>query len=170
MESAEPRPLAGTDNAFGTPVWSPDSRSIAFFAQGKLQKIEDNGPPKRFAPPPALFEEVSGRAITESFSERRFRGCFFRQRPVASERNRGSRFASHQVVAGRIWTFISNLAADGDHFLYAMAPGGLTETGGIYLGSLSAKPDQQPRKLLPEYRKQSIRRPSAASLAPMTDT
>ncbi|MBI1790820.1 MAG: PD40 domain-containing protein [Acidobacteria bacterium] len=31
--------LPGTEDAF-FPFWSPDSRSIAFFAQGKLKRVD----------------------------------------------------------------------------------------------------------------------------------
>jgi Tol biopolymer transport system component len=37
-----PQPLAGTEGA-SYPFWSPDSRSIGFFAEGKLKKIEAGG-------------------------------------------------------------------------------------------------------------------------------
>ena len=37
-------PLAGTDNAVD-PFWSPDSRSIAFFADAQLKKIDSSGGP-----------------------------------------------------------------------------------------------------------------------------
>ena len=39
LDSLAARPLPGTDGAFG-PVWSPDSRNIAFFALGKLKKVD----------------------------------------------------------------------------------------------------------------------------------
>ena len=42
MDSASERPLQGTDKAL-FPTWSPDSRSIAFFAEGKLKRIEIDG-------------------------------------------------------------------------------------------------------------------------------
>ncbi|HTC49584.1 MAG TPA: protein kinase [Candidatus Aquilonibacter sp.] len=42
MNSLEARPLADTDGAY-FPFWSPDSRSIGFFAPGKLKTIELNG-------------------------------------------------------------------------------------------------------------------------------
>ncbi len=38
LDSATARPLAGTGEG-GLPFWSPDSKSVAFFAQGKLQRI-----------------------------------------------------------------------------------------------------------------------------------
>jgi len=45
LDSLESRPLPGTDNAW-SPFWSPDSRKIGFFADGKLKTIglEAGGP------------------------------------------------------------------------------------------------------------------------------
>jgi eukaryotic-like serine/threonine-protein kinase len=46
IDSVEARPLEGTEEA-SSPFWSPDSRSIAFFAHGKLQRVElKGGPPQ----------------------------------------------------------------------------------------------------------------------------
>jgi dipeptidyl aminopeptidase/acylaminoacyl peptidase len=41
-------PLAGTEGATVFPFWSPDSRWLAFFANGRLQKIDvaNGGPPQ----------------------------------------------------------------------------------------------------------------------------
>ena len=39
LDSATSRPLKGTENAT-FPFWSPDSRSIAFFSDGKLKRME----------------------------------------------------------------------------------------------------------------------------------
>src|SRR5262245_49420417 len=44
LDSTEARALAGTQGAI-LPFWSPDSRFIAFFADGKLKKIEFSGGP-----------------------------------------------------------------------------------------------------------------------------
>jgi serine/threonine protein kinase len=44
MGSVSARPLPGTEGTT-RPFWSPDSRFLGFFAQGKLQKIELNGGP-----------------------------------------------------------------------------------------------------------------------------
>jgi serine/threonine protein kinase len=44
LDSLQPRPLAGTEGAEEM-FWSPDSQFIAFFAQGKLQKIPATGGP-----------------------------------------------------------------------------------------------------------------------------
>jgi serine/threonine protein kinase len=39
LDSLEAQPLPGTEGAF-LPFWSPDSRSIAFFAQGSLRRVD----------------------------------------------------------------------------------------------------------------------------------
>jgi Tol biopolymer transport system component len=43
FDQEEPRPLAGTDRAERYVWWAPDSRSIAFFADGALKRIDLNG-------------------------------------------------------------------------------------------------------------------------------
>ncbi len=44
IDSLETRPLSGTEGAI-TPFWSPDSRHIGFFADGKIKKIAVGGGP-----------------------------------------------------------------------------------------------------------------------------
>lgn len=44
LDSLAAQPLSGTDGA-GGPFWSPDSRFIGFFAEGKLRKIDASGGP-----------------------------------------------------------------------------------------------------------------------------
>jgi Tol biopolymer transport system component len=40
MDSLQPRELPGTEGANLDPVWSPDSRFVAFEADGNLKKID----------------------------------------------------------------------------------------------------------------------------------
>ena len=42
LAAPDPQPLAGTEGA-ANPFWSPDSRSLGFFADGKLKRIEVSG-------------------------------------------------------------------------------------------------------------------------------
>ncbi len=44
LDTLAARPLTGTDGA-SSPFWSPDSRFLGFFADGKLKKIEVSGGP-----------------------------------------------------------------------------------------------------------------------------
>ena len=58
LDTLVPQALQGTDDA-AFPFWSPDSRSIAFFAQGKLKRIDVVG-----GPPQTLCDAANGRGGT----------------------------------------------------------------------------------------------------------
>jgi Tol biopolymer transport system component len=60
LDAAEPRPLAGTEGA-SFPFWSPDSRSLGYFASGKLKRIDAAGGQSQ-----TLCEASSGRGGTWS--------------------------------------------------------------------------------------------------------
>ena len=55
LDNTDARPMAGTEGA-EYPFWSADSRSVGFFASGKLYRIDIGG-----APPQALANAPSGR-------------------------------------------------------------------------------------------------------------
>lgn len=57
LDSLEARALPGTDGAMMS-FWSPDSRFLAFWAGGKLKKIEASG-----GPPQALCNVVTSAAV-----------------------------------------------------------------------------------------------------------
>ncbi|HEX9800810.1 MAG TPA: protein kinase, partial [Thermoanaerobaculia bacterium] len=44
LDRVEPRPIAGTENAY-SPFWSPDGSTLAFFAGGKLKRVARGGGP-----------------------------------------------------------------------------------------------------------------------------
>ena len=53
LDGADARPLAGTEGAV-SPFWSPDSRHVAFAAQGKLNRIDvAGGPPQTICDSPS---------------------------------------------------------------------------------------------------------------------
>lgn len=60
LEGLTAQPLAGTENAIH-PFWSPDSKAIGFFSEGKLRKIDAAGGPVL-----ALCDAPSGRGGTWS--------------------------------------------------------------------------------------------------------
>jgi len=60
LDSFSAEPIAGSDNAL-FPSWSPDSRFIAFFADGKLKKVPVGG-----GPPETICEAPDGRGATWS--------------------------------------------------------------------------------------------------------
>jgi serine/threonine protein kinase len=55
LDSSGARPLAGTDGALN-PFWSPDNRFVAFFAGGKLKKVDVSRGPTQ-----ALCDAAAGR-------------------------------------------------------------------------------------------------------------
>jgi Tol biopolymer transport system component len=54
LDALEALPVAGTEGA-GRPFWSPDSRFLGFFADGKLKKVDASG-----GPPQTLCDAPSG--------------------------------------------------------------------------------------------------------------
>jgi hypothetical protein len=58
LNSAVAQPMAGTEGAT-FPFWSADSRYVAFFAAGKLNKLDASG-----GPPQAICDALSGRGGT----------------------------------------------------------------------------------------------------------
>ncbi len=60
LDAIEPRALDGTDGA-SFPFWSPDGRWLAFFAQGKLKKVDVSG-----GTPQTLCDAPGGRGGTWS--------------------------------------------------------------------------------------------------------
>ena len=129
----------------GTPFWSPDSRFIGYTTQGKLKKIEATGGPPQ--------------TVTDLRSESWGGGGWNRDDVIV--------FADSQVglfrvpASGGVPVPITELhpsrretahfglsfLADGRHFVYNRTSIGEPK-GGIYLGSVDAKPEQQSSKPL----------------------
>ncbi|HEY3124850.1 MAG TPA: protein kinase, partial [Thermoanaerobaculia bacterium] len=53
LDALEARPLPGTERAYA-PFWSPDGRFLAFFAEGKLKRVEASGGP------PQILSNLTG--------------------------------------------------------------------------------------------------------------
>ena len=138
LDSLKPRPLPGTENVLGPPVfWSPDSRFIAFQAGNKLKKIDiSGGPPQDICD--AFATVIGGAWNRDGIIIFGTVGNGIMQVPAA-----GGVPALLTTTEGRneIHTFPSFLT-DQRHFVYLRA----SESPGIYLGSLAVRPEQQSSK------------------------
>src|SRR5512143_2963052 len=138
LDSLTSRLLTGTDDA-SSPFWSPDSRSLGFFANGKLKKIDASG-----GTPVTLCDAVDNRG-----------GAWGRDGTIL--------FAPSASVATRLPTGLQKISAsggtpqsatvlaadeashvgptflpDGNHFLYRALLLGQAGPGPIYLTSLGS--------------------------------
>ncbi|HJW14362.1 MAG TPA: protein kinase [Thermoanaerobaculia bacterium] len=127
------QPLTGTEGA-ARPFWSPDSRFIGFFAEGKLKKIEvSGGPPQKICDSPTGADGTWSPAGVILFDGR-----------IADPIQRVSAEGGTPTVvvkadASRKETVVAwpEFLPDGRHFLY-MAQGQKTEDHMYRIGSLDS--------------------------------
>ena len=143
LSSLEMRPLSGTESVGTLLFWSPDSRFIAFDAGGRLQKIDISGGPAE------TVCLLSGTAVGGSWNNDgviifgQFPGTLMRVSAAGGVVTPLTVLdASHGDVAHTVPWFLP----DGRHFVYFRDTG---RSGGISVGSLDAKPEEQdPRRLV----------------------
>jgi Tol biopolymer transport system component len=122
------RPLAGTEGA-NFPFWDPESRSVAFFAGGKLKRIDISG-----GPPQTITDAANGRGGSWGpdnvilFTPNKGVPIF---RVSASG---GEAVAVTKIVPGQIDHRFPHFLPDGRRFLFWA----LGDAAGIYLGSLDS--------------------------------
>jgi Tol biopolymer transport system component len=125
-------PLPETEDATN-PFWSPDSRFLGFFANGRLKKIDVFGGPAQ-----TLCEDVTGRGGTWNregvilIGSGRLRGGLSR---VSSAGGLPTPVTQPDVARGEALHTWPQFLPDGRRFLYRTW-GPRAESTGIYLGSL----------------------------------
>jgi serine/threonine protein kinase len=129
LDSLSARPLEGTDNAT-YPFWSPDSRTVGFFAKGKLQRIDIEG-----GSPRVLADAGNGRGGTWNrdgvilFAPNPA-GPLFRISATGGQPTTVTRIDAAQQISHRFPKFLP----DSRHFLYYVQ--GSPESNGVYIGQL----------------------------------
>jgi eukaryotic-like serine/threonine-protein kinase len=133
--------LDGTQGAT-YPFWSPDGKFLAFFADGKLKKVDVSG-----GQPQVVCDAPNGRGGTWNrdgvivFTPDGF-GGLFRVSAAGGTPEEMTKPDSSRLETSHRWPVF---LPDGKHFLYLAANfSGQTENNAIFLGSL----DSQERRLL----------------------
>lgn len=134
LESLEARALPGTAEA-GRPFWSPDSKSLAFVAGGKLKRIEVAG-----GSPTTLCDARYARGGTWNEAG----VIVFGDRAPGLQRIPASGGTPSLVTqvnkeAGELFHVYPQFLPGGKQFLYLVRHGE-AEKMGIYIGSLDDKP------------------------------
>lgn len=132
--------IDATDGA-AYPFWSPDSRSIAFFASGRLRTVSVEG-----GTPLAIAEVANGTGGTwNTDGQILFSGLALRRilRVAASG---GPVSVAVAPLSGQTDLHDPYFLPDGQQFLY-MADGSPRESTGVYIASIGGG---APRKLLPD--------------------
>ena len=140
LDTVELQPLPGTEEGI-YPFWSPDSRFIGFFSDGKLRKIAAGGGPAQ-----AICDAPFGRG-----------GSWNRNGVIVFSPSAGQHYQLQRVAAsGGAPVNITNTSdggikhplflPDGRHFLFT-ADSSTAERSGIFVGSLDSTAS---RRILPD--------------------
>jgi Tol biopolymer transport system component len=134
LESLTAQPLAGTEEA-SFPFWSPDSRFIGFFAEGKLKKIAATGGPAQ-----TLCDAPDARGGSWNADG----VIVFTPRPldvlyrVSSAGGTPAPLTRLDSSRGELAHYHPYFLPDGRHFLY-LAIGSQPELEGFRVGSLDSR-------------------------------
>ncbi|MGQ0734154.1 MAG: protein kinase domain-containing protein [Acidobacteriota bacterium] len=130
LDSTEARVLPRTDGAV-FPFWSPDARSLGFFADGRLKRVDLAG-----GAPTILADAPTGRggswsAIGGILFAPNVNVPIMRIAPTGGQSTAVTHLGAGVVHRGPEWL------PDGQHFLFHVQTG-VAEQHGIHLGSVSA--------------------------------
>ena len=128
LGALETQPMSTTEDA-RYPFWSPDSRFIGFFAQGKLRKIEASGGPSQ-----PICDAVDGRGGSWNRDD----VIVFSDSGSATntmKRVSASGGVPSEVITAKARYLFPDFLPDGRHFLYEIA-GISPDKNGIYFASL----------------------------------
>jgi eukaryotic-like serine/threonine-protein kinase len=130
LDGLSAQPLAGTVNA-SSPFWSPDSRWVAFIADGKLRRVEASGGP---------VVTICDAGQTPSGSWNADGVILFTSSDTSIARvaaTGGTPVNLTKVAAGERAHISPSFLPDGRHFLYTVSTLGLKDSG-VFVGSLDS--------------------------------
>jgi hypothetical protein len=139
LDSLAAQPLSGTDGA-SYPFWSPDSRSLGFFANGKLKKIEAAG-----GQPVTLADAPVGRGG----SWNRDGVIIFTPAPtspinrIPATGGEATAITSVDFARGEFSRIFPQFLPDGRHYLYFSPAAQKPGTRIIGVGSLDSEEKKQ---------------------------
>jgi eukaryotic-like serine/threonine-protein kinase len=146
LDSIEARPLAGTEGVNNASFWSPDSQFLAFAMSGKLQKIDVSGSSVQTIcdiPPPVKADGQPGTWRAGAWSRRGviiFGANGTGLWRVSERGGPPSELTILNPALKELFHAGPNFLPDGRHFFYHRIVGA---GGGVYLGSVDVKPEQQ---------------------------
>ena len=134
LGSFDARPLVGTDGAT-QPFWSPDSRSVGFFANSKLKRIDiSGGGPQTVCDAPSNVSGAWGRDGTIVFSRGVASGLY----RVSAAGGTPVQLTTVDATRNEIEHTWPYFLPDGRHFLF-LARNALTEDSAISVGTIDSK-------------------------------
>jgi Tol biopolymer transport system component len=152
LDELQAHAMPGTDGA-NQPFWSPDSRYIGFFAQGKLKKISAaGGPPQFLCDSTGVGGGSWNREGIILFSTSIYQGALLRV-PAGGGTPADVFRSSSETYESPVFL------PDGRHFLYSK---GLSdaEKNGIYVASLDGKTNY---RILPDHTYLAFGAPAAGT-------
>ncbi|MGH9802246.1 MAG: TolB family protein, partial [Blastocatellia bacterium] len=129
--------LAGTDDVL-RPFWSPDSRSLAFCAQGKLKRVDlDGGPPQILCSVGEFRGGTWNRAGEILFAPKVIGGLFL----VPATGGEPKPVTTPDVVRQEVAHLSPYFLPDGRHYLFQAEAS--SAFPGVFVGSLDSKDVKQ---------------------------
>jgi eukaryotic-like serine/threonine-protein kinase len=138
LDALQAQPMPTTEDAT-YPFWSPDSRYIGFFAQGKLRKIAVSGGPSQ-----SLCDASGGRGGTWNRDDVILFSPGFNENVIRRVSAAGG--VPSDVTKTSLPVLFPTFLPDGRHFLYVTVASA-AEQNGIYVASLDGKEN---RRVLPD--------------------
>ena len=150
LDALEPVALAGTAGA-ADPFWSPDSRSIAFFADAKLKKVDRTGGPVQ-----TLCDALAVLGGTWGRNGDILLGALTRIQRVSA----GGGEVSDLPKSSTVREIYPSFLLDGRHFLVTRSAVADSTLGGVWLNAMDGSETHQ---ILPDASKAEFAAPPPGS-------